>query len=257
MLYSLVIQPYQGIVVVPYMISVPNPDETMLDRVYGALSTGSVLTSEFVEGVSIDKAFGLPQEVRDAIARTMLVLTMRELFAWRLVQSDPNFGNYLYDHPNKRVYCIDFGAARTYPEEFVRGYMELVWAAGNRDRPTVLALSRTLGFLTGDEHADMLTAHIDAALVVGEPFVSHEPYDFGSSQLTKKISQYGGTFMKYRLTPPPSEAYSLHRKLAGAFLLCIKLKARIPCRDILEATYSEFKKASEEGAATASSAVQA
>lgn len=46
--------------------------------------------------------------------------------------------------------------------------------------------------------------------------------------------------MKYRLTPPPKEAYSLHRKLAGAFLLCIKLRANIPCRDILEATYNSY-----------------
>lgn len=86
-----------------------------------------------------------------------------------------------------------------------------------------------------------MEAHVNAGLVVGEPFLSNTSFDFGNSQLTTRLGSYGGTFMKYRLTPPPTEAYSLHRKLAGAFLLCIKLKADIPCRDILENTFKQYK----------------
>ena len=37
-----------------------------------------------------------------------------------------------------------------------------------------------------------------------------------------------------RNSPPPEEVYTLHRKLAGAYMLCIKLGAIIPCRDMLE-----------------------
>jgi hypothetical protein len=39
--------------------------------------------------------------------------------------------------------------------------------------------------------------------------------------------------------PPPSEVYTLHRKLAGAFMLCIKLGAVIQCRDLLEAVVAK------------------
>ena len=213
---------------------------TYVPKVFEDLTTDMVITSEFVKGVSIDKSSVLPQDVRNAIARTMLVLTMREVFSWHFVQSDPNFANFLYDHNNKRVNLIDFGASRDYSKAFCDGYMELVWAAANKDRDTVLKVSIRLGFLTGDENKEMKDAHVDAALVVGEPFLTSDPYDFGNSTLTKKISQYGSTFMKYRLTPPPTEAYSLHRKLAGAFMLCIKLRAIIPCRDILESTYNNY-----------------
>ena len=86
----------------------------------------------------------------------------------------------------------------------------------------------------------MLEAHIETGLVVGEPFRSSEPYDFANAKLTERISKYGDVFMKYRLTPPPTEAYSLHRKLAGAFSLAIKLKANIVCRDILEHEHGNY-----------------
>jgi hypothetical protein len=35
-------------------------------------------------------------------------------------------------------------------------------------------------------------------------------------------------------SPPPEEVYTLHRKLAGAYNLCIKLGAVVSCRDLLD-----------------------
>lgn len=87
----------------------------------------------------------------------------------------------------------------------------------------------------------MMDAHISAGMIVGEPFLTNEPYDFGKSHITSRISSYGETFLKHRLAAPPTEVYSLHRKLAGAFTLCIKLKAVIRCRDILELVHENYK----------------
>lgn len=211
---------------------------TYVPAVYSENSTKRVLVSELISGVSIDKAVNLSQPIRNAIARTVLYMTVKELFSWRFIQSDPNYGNFLYDDEKRVINLIDFGAAREYSKPFVDGYMQLVWAAANNDRETISNVSRKLNFLTGDETVEMLDAHIETGLVVGEPFRSNEPYDFANAKLTERISKYGDVFMKYRLTPPPTEAYSLHRKLAGAFSLAIKLKANIVCRDILE---NEFK----------------
>jgi aarF domain-containing kinase len=128
-------------------------------KVFPELCTKRILTTELVAGESIDKAVIYSQEVRNAIARTALVVSIRELFSWRFIQSDPNFANFLYDDPSRTINFIDFGAARQYSKEFVDGYMKLVWAAANEDRATILEVSKSLGFLTGDETSDFVNGY--------------------------------------------------------------------------------------------------
>jgi aarF domain-containing kinase len=208
--------------------------------VYHDYTTDQVLVTEYVPGVSIHKAEAYSQEVRNAICRTILYVTLKELFSWRFMQTDPNWGNYLYDHGSRMINMVDFGASRSYSSAFVDGYMKIVWAAANRDSELLMKTSMELGFLTGDESRDMLKAHEEAGMVVGEPFLTNEPYDFAKSRLSERITKHGSTFMHDRLVSPPTEVYSLHRKLAGAFFLCMKLKANIKCRDILEMSYKEY-----------------
>lgn len=119
-------------------------------EVYPELSTARILTTKLIPGFSIDQATSLHQDVRNAIARAVLIVTIRELFEWRFIQSDPNYANFLYDHPTHTIHMIDFGAARRYNKKFVDGYMTLVWAAANKDRETILSVSKELGFITGN-----------------------------------------------------------------------------------------------------------
>lgn len=182
------------------------------------------------------------QEVRNHVARLMLRCTINELFDWRFMQTDPNWGNFLFDRETGKMSLIDFGACREYRKDFVDDYLKLVWSAANQDDAEIMRVSQKLKFLTGDETKGMMKAHLQAGLVVGEPFVDRggEAFDFHGSNITARLSQHGDTFMKHRLTPPPQEAYSLHRKLAGAFLMNIKLQAVIPCRDILEEVHDRY-----------------
>lgn len=219
------------------------------------ISSKRVLTTELVSGVPIDKVALLNQETRDYVGKKLLELTLMELFVFRFMQTDPNWSNFLYDETMNSINLIDFGAARDYPKSFVDDYLEMVLACANCNRDTVIEMSRSLGFLTGAESDIMLEAHVQAGFVVGLPFSKPGGYDFRSTNITQSISNLGATMLRYRLTPPPDEAYSLHRKLSGAFLACIKLGAVVPCRELLLKVYNNYQFGEDSGETLSSRAI--
>ena len=87
----------------------------------------------------------------------------------------------------------------------------------------------------------MVDAHVDAVMIVGEPFQSSGPFNFERQETVKKINELVPVMLKHRLTPPPEESYSLHRKLSGAFLLCAKLGAQVSCKSMFEDVWNSYK----------------
>lgn len=216
-------------------------DEFYVPTVYTHASTPTVLVSEYVRGVPIDTVSDTASKNR--IARMLLKLTLAELFEFRFQQSDPNFANFFWDPQTQQMNLIDFGAAREYSSQFLRDYLRLIEACARRDPDAVLSHSRTLGFLTGEESSIMNDAHIEASFLVGEPFhVDHiGGYDFSTSDIPRRTAEAGKIMLKYRLTPPPKEAYSLHRRLSGAFLTCTRLGATVDAATMLNQTLERVK----------------
>ncbi|KAF9687993.1 hypothetical protein SADUNF_Sadunf02G0150900 [Salix dunnii] len=209
------------------------------------LSCKRVLSTEFVSGIPIDKVALLNKETRNYVGRKLLELTLMEFHLYLcctfLMQTDPNWSNFLFDEATNTINLIDFGAARDYPKRFVDDYLRMVVACANGERDVVIEMSKRLGFLTGEESEAMLDAHVQAGFVVGQPFSNPGGYDFQSSNITHSVSNLGATMLRHRLTPPPDEVYSLHRKLSGAFLACIKIGAVVPCRELLLEVYKNYQ----------------
>lgn len=86
----------------------------------------------------------------------------------------------------------------------------------------------------------MEDAHCDAVMILGEAFADNQ-FDFGNQKTTARIQSLVPVMLKHRLTPPPEETYSLHRKMSGAFLLCAKLKAVVDCKSMFNRLYDMYK----------------
>ncbi|XP_036598842.1 atypical kinase COQ8B, mitochondrial [Trichosurus vulpecula] len=204
------------------------------------LSTSRVLAMELASGVPLDQCQGLSQDVRNQICRELLRLCLQELFEFRFMQTDPNWANFLYDLSSHKVTLLDFGASREFRSEFTDHYIEVVKAAADGDRAGVLKKSQDLKFLTGFETKAFSEAHVEAVMILGEPFASTSPYDFGAGDTARRVQDLIPIMLRHRLCPPPEETYALHRKLAGAFLACARLGANISCGDLFHEVYESY-----------------
>ncbi|XP_012888077.1 PREDICTED: aarF domain-containing protein kinase 4 [Dipodomys ordii] len=204
------------------------------------LCTRRVLAMELAGGVPLDQCQGLSQDIRNQICFQLLRLCLRELFEFRFMQTDPNWANFLYDASSHQVTLLDFGASREFGTEFTDHYIEVVKAAADGDRDRVLQKSRDLKFLTGFETKTFSNAHVEAVMILGEPFAAPGPYNFGAGDTARRIQGLIPVLLQHRLRPPPEETYALHRKLAGAFLACSRLQAHVACRDLFHDIYHRY-----------------
>lgn len=116
----------------------------------------------------------------------MIKLCFKELFEFKMMQTDPNPANYLYNQQLDLLNLLDLGAGRDFEDNFLDNYMQIIWGARESDRDMILHHSERVGFLTGEESQEMYNAQYQGTMIIGEPFRTgdDELYDFGSQGLT-------------------------------------------------------------------------
>ncbi|KAH3665951.1 hypothetical protein OGAPHI_004140 [Ogataea philodendri] len=209
----------------------------VVPKVFHESSDEHVLTMEHMKGTEIMKK-EWDQDTKSWIASNIMRLTLTEIAQFKFMQTDPNWANFLYNEETKKIELLDFGACRNYDKEFIRIYLNCLRASAKKDHKMVEKYSQDMGFLTGLETDSMTNAHVESILALGEPFSPLEnhgkPYDFTGQTLTDRVRGNIKLMLNERLTPPPEETYSLHRKLSGAYLLCARMKAVVPCEQIFQ-----------------------
>ncbi|MDP2008138.1 MAG: AarF/ABC1/UbiB kinase family protein [Rubrivivax sp.] len=199
--------------------------------VVDAHCTDHILATDFVAGIPVDRLAqtGQPQARRDHVALALARLSVREFFDMRLVQTDPNFGNYLFDADTGRVALLDFGATEAVSDERVEQLRELGRGLRDGDAPRIRAAALAVGFVAEEDPPAQTQALLDMMALAGEPLRQRGAYDFGASDLFGRVfdqgrAQYLGE--GYARTPPPDLLF-LQRKFVGTFMLCSRLQARL------------------------------
>lgn len=207
----------------------------VVPEVDSALSNHEVLAMTYLSGKPVEALAQDAPELRDRVGTRMMQLVFRELFEFGVVQTDPNFANYLYQEASDRIVLLDFGATRRFTDARIGQYRTLFRAALTSDRAGIEKAMREIGYLGAGNTAHQRNALIDMFHTGFEPVRQEGAYDFGQSDLPARLRDLG-----YQLSfdhgvwqAPPADTVFLHRKLAGTFLLCSRLAARVDVRALM------------------------
>ncbi|RYZ07425.1 MAG: AarF/ABC1/UbiB kinase family protein [Myxococcales bacterium] len=202
------------------------------------LSTTRVHTMSWEQG----EALGAWLQRADAradrswLAKALLDLYCSEFFRWGLVQTDPNFGNFLVREPERQLVLLDFGATLEFDEAFRRSYVQLLRAVGEGDDARIAEEGVAFGLIDARESADTRALFARFLKTAVEPFdASLQPFAFKDAGYAERTSQVSRQFIRsLRFSPPPRRLLFLHRKLGGIFQLLKRLDVQLDLRPYWE-----------------------
>ena len=204
-----------------FIIPVPVPE----------FSTKRVLTMSWERGITLqDWMKTNPSlEDRNSIGRRLLDLYCREFFEWGLVQTDPNYGNFMIRPDTKQLVVLDFGATLRYTPEFRRGYVNLLRVIDSRDPEAIVRASIDFGLISEKEGPESRKLLADMMILSLEPFASNaKAFDFKDADYSRRTREATQAFAQsLRFSPPPRKLIFLHRKLGGIFAFLKRLEAEI------------------------------
>jgi len=202
---------------------------------YAPLSSKNVLAMSFIDSVPIESMISAPQADRDRIMTLLIELVVRELFEFRLMQTDPNFANYRYAPETRQVVLLDFGATRALPKAMVAQYQSLLNMGVAGDKDGVLAAVLDIGFMNA-QTVQQNKPEIDKLVATAIDMIQQPgPFDFSRTDFITDMRDEGMTIAADRRNwhIPPSDTLFVQRKLGGVFLLASRLKARVDVNRIL------------------------
>ncbi|MEM9797879.1 MAG: AarF/ABC1/UbiB kinase family protein [Pseudomonadota bacterium] len=195
-------------------------------------TTPRILTMSYLDSRPLEAVDDAPQDIRDRVATDLLSLLFRELFEFRLMQTDPNLANYRWD--GTRLVLLDFGATRAMAPGIVALYRRLMRAGLDGDAPAMEATALEIGFFNDSTRPEDRARILTMMEMVFAP-MRDGPYDFGDPGLMRRLQAEGIALGESGFVPPPLpiDALFLQRKIAGLFLIASRLRARVPVAQLL------------------------
>jgi predicted unusual protein kinase regulating ubiquinone biosynthesis (AarF/ABC1/UbiB family) len=124
-------------------------DIVRVPRAWPELSTGRLLTLDWLDGSKMLAHTKDPLEVRNELARAMFTAWWFPFSRFGVIHGDPHLGNYtVFDRDGEAagINLLDYGCIRIFPPKFVRGVVDLYHGLLHGDDELVVNAYETWGF---------------------------------------------------------------------------------------------------------------
>lgn len=215
---------------------------------YSRYSGDTVLALEFVGGHLVTQAevAQLGQARRDALGEAMLELFFLELYDWGLLQTDPNFGNYLLRLApgGDELVLLDFGSVLVPGDAFLMHLGNTISAGLSGDEATLVESLVGLGCLREDSSDAARRSFVEFCIRLLEPLQDPRDlpreylnrrgqYRWGHSQLMRRVGKQAAASAATRHFSTPTREFALiARKLTGVFTFIAVLNAEFNAHDM-------------------------
>lgn len=198
-------------------------------------STPQILVMDYMAGHLIEDLAAADQKIRDRVMTDLIDLAMSELFDFGLMQTDPNFANYLYDSDERKVVLLDFGAVREIDPVIADQYRALMSAGLSGHADGLAAAAQDMGVFAASTQPQHRARLLHMLAQVFDMIRAGGAIDFTNQALSKQLQVDGLALFEDGFSPPvlPLDIVLIQRKFAGLFLLGAQLKACVDVNAIL------------------------
>jgi aarF domain-containing kinase len=193
-------------------------------EVIKSFSTVRVLSMSKVEGTRLTEWIAANKQKPEAklwLGNKVLRLLINEFFVNGIVQTDPNFGNFLIDEKSNKMVLLDCGAVRLFSNEFRRNIRALANIATDFETTPVVEKMIELDMLNPNESPEVKTLLAELVIDVMALFAKeNQPVYFGDIDFINDLRKRAFDIVRLvRYSGPARQVIFLNRKLGGMFHL--------------------------------------
>jgi predicted unusual protein kinase regulating ubiquinone biosynthesis (AarF/ABC1/UbiB family) len=207
-----------------------NDSRFYLPEVIDEFCHENFICMEYIDGISLQQFIDSqsnPSEKRQ-VAESLIDLFIHEFFVLGMVQTDPNFANYIIKK-NGQIALLDFGATKKFEKSFRDIYFELLKASFDENEHDIIFYGSKLGLVDRKDNKEAVDLFVSFMIDVMSYFKKeNNPMDFSNEEITTRLFTKGFLlWQKQRISAPHSNLVFLHRKLGGLFSLLKKSQVKI------------------------------